>query len=119
MDCAQKYEPMDADDLRDADVQILNELRKGRATKGMLVDSTGFSRNTVYNRLEVLKAAGHIDVVHEGTRLFELVDDPRTDAESEPDIDALKQHVNELEKNLADAREEIKYYKDVLQSHKD
>lgn len=69
--------PMDADDLRDADDAILDVLREGRATKGMLVDETGYSRNTIYNRLEVLQAAEHIRVVHEPTRLFELIDDPR------------------------------------------
>ncbi|ELY55787.1 hypothetical protein C492_15056 [Natronococcus jeotgali DSM 18795] len=69
--------PMDPEDLRPADEQILDQLQQGRATKGALVDWTEFSRNTVYNRLEVLEAAGHVNCVHEGTRLFELVDDPR------------------------------------------
>jgi DeoR/GlpR family transcriptional regulator of sugar metabolism len=68
---------MNADDLRPADEDILDELQNGRATKGALVDWTGYSRNTVYNRLNVLQAAGHVTVVHEGTRLFELVSDPR------------------------------------------
>lgn len=68
---------MDKDDLRRADEAILDVLRNGRATKGMLVDETGYSRNTIYNRLEVLEAAEHIRVVHEPTRLFELVTDPR------------------------------------------
>jgi len=71
--------PMDEDDLRPADIAILDVLQKGRATKGMLVDESGYSRNTVYNRLEILDAAGHIRVVHEPTRLFELVHDPRED----------------------------------------
>jgi len=70
--------PMDPDDLRPADEDILDELREGRATKGALVDWTGYSRNTIYNRLNVLEAAGHVVVVHEGTRLFELESDPRT-----------------------------------------
>jgi len=70
-------EAMNADDLRPADEDILDELQNGRATKGALVDWTGYSRNTVYNRLNVLQAAGHVTVVHEGTRLFELVSDPR------------------------------------------
>jgi len=65
------------DDLRPADEAILDVLQEGRATKGMLVDESGYSRNTVYNRLEVLEAAGHVHVVHESTRLFELVSDPR------------------------------------------
>ena len=69
---------MDSDDLRPADEAILDELHGGRLTKGALVDLTGYSRNTVYHRLEVLAAAGYVDCVHEGTRLFELVDDPRS-----------------------------------------
>lgn len=75
--------PMDEDDLRPADEAILDVLQGGRATKGMVVDESGYSRNTVYNRLEVLKAAGHVRVVHEGTRLFELVADPREQDEAD------------------------------------
>ncbi|TYL37296.1 hypothetical protein CV102_18190 [Natronococcus pandeyae] len=70
---------MDPEDLRPADEKILDELQEGRATKGALVDWTGFSRNTIYNRLEVLEAAGHVTCIHDGTRLFELVSDPRAD----------------------------------------
>ena len=75
------HTPMDEDDLRPADEAILDVLQKGRATKGMLVDESGYSRNTIYNRLEVLEAAGHVRVVHESTRLFELVSDPRDDSQ--------------------------------------
>ena len=75
----QGSKPMDPDDLRPADKQILDQLKEGRATKGALVDWTEFSRNTIYNRLEVLEAAGYIICVHDGTRLFELVNDPRED----------------------------------------
>jgi len=76
MALAQPYD-MDEDDLKGADEAILDALADGRATKGALVDWTGYSRNTVYNRLEVLEAGGLIECVHEGTRLFELVEDPR------------------------------------------
>jgi uncharacterized membrane protein len=72
---------MNEEDLRPADRDILDELAEGRATKGALVDWTGYSRNTIYNRLNVLVAAGHVDVVHEGTRLFELVSDPRKECD--------------------------------------
>lgn len=48
-------------------------------TKGMLVDETGYSRNTVYNRLEVLQAAAYVDLIHESTRVFEFISDPRGD----------------------------------------
>jgi uncharacterized membrane protein len=69
--------PMDSTDLTETDRAILDELRDGRATKGALVEWTGYSRNSIYNRLEVLEAAGSIKCVHDGTRLFELVSDPR------------------------------------------
>jgi uncharacterized membrane protein len=68
---------MNADDLTETDKAILNQLQEGRATKGALVEWTGYSRNSVYNRLEVLEAAGYVRCVHEGTRLFELTEDPR------------------------------------------
>lgn len=68
---------MDQSNLRPADEDILDVLKEGRATKGLIVDETGYSRNTIYNRLEVLQAAGYVKVAHEPTRLFELVSDPR------------------------------------------
>ena len=68
---------MDPEDLTQVDEAILDELQAGRATKGALVDWTGYSRNSIYNRLEVLEAAEHVRCIHDGTRLFELVDDPR------------------------------------------
>ena len=78
---------MDEDDLTQTDKAILDELKQGRggdrpwgrATKGYLVDVTGFSRNSVYNRLEILDAHGHVQEIHDGTRLFEFVTDPRDD----------------------------------------
>jgi uncharacterized membrane protein len=70
-------EKMNADDLTEVDRAILDELHNGRATKGALVDWTGYSRNSIYNRLEVLEVAEFITCAHEGTRLFELIEDPR------------------------------------------
>jgi DNA-binding IclR family transcriptional regulator len=72
-----EYRDMDADDLTQVDRAILDTLSAGRATKGALVEWTGYSRNSVYNRTQVLEAAGFIRLKHEPTRLFELVDDPR------------------------------------------
>lgn len=77
MESAQKHRDMDAEDLSRVDEAILNELREGRATKGALIEWTGFSRNSIYNRLEVLEAGELIECIHEGTRLFELREDPR------------------------------------------
>ena len=80
MASAQPYErDMDADDLSKVDQAILDVLTEGRATKGALTDWTGYSRNSVYNRLEVLEAGELVECVHEGTRLFELSADPRKD----------------------------------------
>jgi Fe2+ or Zn2+ uptake regulation protein len=73
--------PRTADELTDSDRAILDVLATGRATKGYLIDETGLSRNTVYNRLEILEAAGNIREVHSPTRLFEIVDDPRQSEE--------------------------------------
>jgi ribose 5-phosphate isomerase RpiB len=68
---------MDADDLSQVDEAILDELHNGQATKGALVDWTGYSRNSIYNRLEVLEAAEVVVCIHDGTRLFKLQNDPR------------------------------------------
>lgn len=78
-------ETMDADDLTKTDQAILDVLKRGRGgdkpwglgTKGYLVDETEFSRNSIYNRLEILEAHGHIELIHGPTRLFAFVDDPR------------------------------------------
>lgn len=115
MDSAQDHRPMDADDLRQADEEILDVLADGRATKGMLVDQTDYSRNTVYNRLEVLEAAEHIAAVHEGTRLFELVDDPREDGVGDPDdpgitpsdVEALRSERDRLRHDLSACRDDL------------
>ncbi|CQR48738.1 helix-turn-helix domain-containing protein [Haloferax sulfurifontis] len=76
---------MSGSNLTGTDKAILDVLKQGRdgespwgiATKGYLVDETGYSRNSVYNRLEVLEARGYVKLVHEPTRLFEFVSDPR------------------------------------------
>jgi DNA-binding Lrp family transcriptional regulator len=78
-------ETMNVDDLTQTDRAILDVLKRGQGgerpwglgTKGYLVDETDFSRNSVYNRLEILEAHGHIKLIHGPTRLFAFVDDPR------------------------------------------
>ena len=71
---------LDADDLTDADRAILDELAKGARTKGYITDETGLHRNTVANRLDVLRAGDAIRRVHEPTALYELGRDPRGDS---------------------------------------
>lgn len=70
-------EEIETHTLTRVDRAILDKLREGRATKGALTDWTGFSRNSLYNRLEILEAKGLITCDHEGTRLFSLRHDPR------------------------------------------
>lgn len=82
---------MEADDLTSTDEAILDVLKRGRggaepwgrATKGFLVDETGKSRNSVYNRLETLRHAGCVKLIHDPTRFFEFVRDPRDEEDSE------------------------------------
>ncbi|WP_245852859.1 helix-turn-helix transcriptional regulator [Natrinema ejinorense] len=89
MATAQTPQDMDADDLTRTDRAILDVLKEGCggdepwgiATKGRLVDETDFSRNSVYNRLEVLEAAGFVELTHEPTREFKFVKDPREDGD--------------------------------------
>lgn len=76
---------MEPSNLTQTDKAILDALKEGRgsggpwgiATKGYLIDETGFSRNSIYNRLEILRAHGHVRLIHSPTRLFEFVNDPR------------------------------------------
>lgn len=83
---ASTHAGMAPEDLTDTDRAILDTLQQGRdsgepwgiATKGRLVDETGYSRNSVYNRLMILKGEGHVELVHNGTREFRFVSDPRT-----------------------------------------
>jgi len=64
-------------ELTDTDHAILEHLAEGRCTQGYIVDKTGLSRQQVYNRLNVLAAAGYVEKIHDSTALYELVNDPR------------------------------------------
>ncbi len=66
-----------SEDLSDADRAILDELQEGDRTKGYIVDMTGYHRNTVGHRLEVLEVAGCIECIHSATALYRLDADPR------------------------------------------
>jgi len=87
---------IEEEDLTDSDREILDALAEGRLTKGAIVERTGLHRNTVRNRLDVLVAADAVDAVHKGTKLYELVDDPRADAGDEADLDAAREAYDRL-----------------------
>jgi hypothetical protein len=65
------------EELSEADEAILDELQDGARTKGYLVDVTGYHRNTIRHRLEVLEAGDVIRCIHDSTALYELIEDPR------------------------------------------
>ena len=64
-------------ELTDTDHAILNLLVEGRCTQGYIVDKTDISRQQIYNRLNVLTAAGYVKKIHNSTALYELVNNPR------------------------------------------
>jgi len=70
---------IEPNELSETDRLILDELAEGARTKGYLVDSTGKHRNTIRHRLDVLEAGEVVKCIHEGTALYELVEDPRDD----------------------------------------
>jgi len=72
---------------------VLDVLHNGRATPGHIVQETDLSRQTVHSQLNQLLAGEHVRYVHEGTGLYELVDDPRDDVDQEDDVEELKRHV--------------------------
>ena len=84
---AQISTTMDADDLTKTEKATLDFLKQGEggsepwgiATKGRIVDGIDFSRNSVYNALGRLEAAGHVDLLHERTREYKFISDPRDD----------------------------------------
>jgi DNA-binding MarR family transcriptional regulator len=49
----------------------------GRCTVGYLADETGYSRQHVHNRLNILLAAEYIRKIHDSTAVYELREDPR------------------------------------------
>lgn len=66
-----------AEELKEVDEAVLDQLAEGARTKGFLVEETGYHRNTIWNRLEVLEKTNVIECLHEPTALYELNEDPR------------------------------------------
>jgi len=62
--------------LKDIDRDILNQLQHGDRTQSFLVDETGYSRQYVHQRLEVLEASGYIENIHATSALYHLVENP-------------------------------------------
>lgn len=87
-----------AHELNDADERILDLLGGGRNLPQNLARELGYSRQYVQNRLQLLKAADYVE--NRGGGLYELVDDPRDDADRPAegrDTDALRERIDDLE----------------------
>ncbi|QLG47880.1 hypothetical protein [Natrinema halophilum] len=98
--------------LDGVDGEILDVLQNGRNVPANIADEIDKSRQYTHQRLGLLEAAQHVQNVGRG--VYELVDDPRTDAEPEPDVDTLQERIDTLESDLVDARKEIESYKAEL-----
>jgi hypothetical protein len=79
---------MEVDGILESDEAILNTLSEGRATPAYLVERTGYSKQTVHNRLNTLTAAEHVRKVTDG--LYEIINDPRQFTQSQNNGDNTK-----------------------------
>ena len=94
---------------------VLDVLHNGRATPGHIVQETDLSRQTVHSQLNQLLAGEHVRYVHEGTGLYELVDDPRDDVEQEDDVEELRARIAELEAQVEAASERARATVEALE----
>jgi biotin operon repressor len=94
-----------AHELNDADERILDTLAGGRNLPQNIARELDYSRQYVQNRLQMLKAADYVENV--GGGLYELVDDPRedADADADPQVEQLRERVRELNVQLEAARQ--------------
>lgn len=64
-------------DMREVDMEILDELEDGRATVPYLTERMDYSTQYIRDRLGLLRDADHVERI--GTGLYELKEDPRDD----------------------------------------
>lgn len=114
-------------DLKDIDGRILDELAAGRNVPSNLAEELDSSRQWIQQRLKMLEAAGHVENIGRG--VYELVDDPREDidvaegreppAESEENIQDLRNRLDQLESEAAELRDENDRLRDWLDTAED
>lgn len=71
----------DKEDLTPADVELLKLLAEGRITAPFAAHETEYSLQYIRDRLGRFVDHGNVDKVYEG--LYELVDDPREEADDD------------------------------------
>jgi hypothetical protein len=74
-----EYDGQTMAERTDADEAILDELRQGARTQAYLVDETGYSRQYIRQRLQIMEAREWVENIHEKTALWELRQDPDED----------------------------------------
>jgi len=85
-------------ELNDTDRVVLDKLAEGRNVPKNLADDAGRSRQYIHQRLKILEAADYVENV--GNGVYELVDDPRDDADDEPSIDELRTERDRLQERV-------------------
>jgi hypothetical protein len=72
---------MDAGDMRDADWEIVDELRGGRANAPLLAEQTGYSAQYIRERLGRLKQDDIVEPLGHGIYELNELEVPEQDAE--------------------------------------
>lgn len=74
-------------DLEELDHEILDRLQEGARTQAYILDDldADYSRHHLRQRFKVLTAIGAVEKLHDQTALYELVYDPRDDADANTD----------------------------------
>ena len=83
-----RYELQPMVRLKDVDKQILDLFHEGDRTQSYLVDETGYTRQYIHQRLEVLEAAGYIENIHAKSALYHLLTDPRENTEDDEETNS-------------------------------
>lgn len=102
---AKQRSVLTEEDLNGTDRVILEELHRGRATPALVAERQDLGRSYVSQRLIRLREHGHVSELVRG--LYELVDDPREDADTDadPEVEQLRERVRELNTQLEAARQ--------------
>jgi len=72
---------MDAGDMRDADWEIVDELREGRANAPLLAEQTGYSAQYIRERLGRLKQDDIVEALGHGIYELNELEVPEQDVE--------------------------------------
>lgn len=107
---------LSADQLNDTDGKVLATLREGRVTPRYLADRLDVSRPYASERLKRLVEHGHVSRPAPG--LYELVDDPRSDAPTES-ADDLRGRLQDAHERIDDLETSLELERETSQERKE